>query len=188
MDLTSKGQDWVDNFQLDLDLPALRCVDPGLTTRFPSSALEILGGDDRLTFIYGSGQLRRIYLDGRHPSEFALNSAMGFSTAHWEGSTLVVETVLLRQTSVGFRGNPISDDTRVVERYTLSEDGNNLSGLMTIHDSENYNKPPLRRKEWKRSATSEIETEPGCDPDSFYTEIYHTGRMQEYLDRADRRF
>ncbi len=188
MDLTPKAQAWVDNFDLDLDLPAQRCVRAGLVTRFPTSTLEVLTDENRLTFLYGGGQVRRIYLDGRRPSESDLHTAMGYSVGWWDGSTLVVETTRLRRSNIGFRGEPISENARVVERYTLSEDGTSLSGGLTLHDPENYRKPPLRRKLWKRDPEAQMPPALGCDPDSFFRHLHVTGKMQEYIDRSDRRY
>ena len=190
MDLTPEAQEWVDSFRVDMDIPALRCVSAGLVRAFASaiSAFEIIESGERLTFISGPGEVRRIFIDGPPPSDFVLETPMGYSLAKWEGSTLVIETTLLLPSVRGFRGEPISDNARVVERYSLSEDGNMLSGVLTLHDPEYYNKPPIKRRTWHRRETVTTASPLSCDPDYFFRELHESGRMQEYIDREGRRF
>ena len=71
---------------------------------------------------------RRIFLDGRQPSRKVLNDPTyaGYSTGQWEGNTLVVDTVALRDDSliedfVAF--SPHSDKMTVHERIRLIEPG-----------------------------------------------------------------
>ena len=63
-------------------------------------------------------------------------------------------------------GDPISDNARVVEHYSLSEDGI-LTGVLTLHDPDNYKVPMVRRAHWRRSDDSGIKFPTLCDPDSF---------------------
>jgi hypothetical protein len=112
---------------------------------------------------------------------------MGFSAGHWEGSTLVIETERLSRNVRDFRGEPISENARFVERYTLSEDGTTLSAVMTLHDPENYLRPPIRRRIWSKDSDAVIFPYE-CDPDSFFRQLYEEGVMQDYIDRAGRRF
>ncbi len=190
MDLTPAAQEWVDTFVRDIDMPAMRCVSAGLFRSFASAikAIEIIHLDDRLTFISGPGEVRRIFVNGPPPSDFVLETPMGYSLAKWEGSTLVIETTLLLPSVRGLRGEPTSGDARIVERYSLSDDGNTLSGVMTLHDPEYYNKPPIKRRKWSRLGEVAIASPLSCDPDYFFRELYETGRMQEYIDREHRRF
>ena len=89
MDLTPSAQAFVDGFDSELDLPSQRCVSSGLYRRFPSN-VEIFTSDAHLTFLYSTGEARRIYTDGRVAPEFAFPTPLGYSTASWEGRTLVV--------------------------------------------------------------------------------------------------
>jgi hypothetical protein len=191
MDLTPEAQEFVDGFRVDVDLPAQRCVSPGLARKFAmggGAGIEIVTATDKVIFLYTNGEYRHIFLDGREPPEFANNTPLGFSTGHWEGSTLVVETTLLQASIRGFRGEPISDNARMTERYTLSEDGTRLSGLLMLHDPENYRRPPVRRRTWSRRSDAEYTPSDSCDPDSFYRQLHESGQMQDYIDRSHRRF
>ena len=80
--------------------------------------------------------MRRIWMNGREPSEFMPPSRMGHSNGHWDGSTLVIETKLLDKTVRDFRGELISENARIEERYELSEDGNTLMLVVTVHDPD----------------------------------------------------
>ncbi len=185
MDVTPAAQAWVDEFDTVLDLPAQRCVSSGLYRRFTSS-IEIRKSETHFTFLYSVGEARRIYTDGRTAGEFQFPSPLGFSTGTWQGSTLVVRTTHLQPTVRGDRGEPISENAYFEERYELSEDGLTLSGLLTLHDPQNFRKPPLRRRMWARNPDAEF-TLVSCDPDSFYRQLYEDGRMEEYIERSGRR-
>ena len=167
----------------------MRCASIGLpalaTYSFP---FEVIASDDRLTFIYEyQSKVRRVWLDGREPGEYMVPSRMGHSNAHWEGGTLVIETTLLEKTVRDFRGELISENARIEERYELSEDGNTLTLVVTAHDPENYSRPPVRRRMWRRDAAAEIFPYT-CDPDSFYLPMYEDGELEMYIERTDKRF
>ncbi len=90
------------------------------------NAIEFLFTPGRVTILGESdgNRLRRIYTDGRgHPADFA-PSAHGHSTGHWEGQTLVVDTVgiwpqayLAVSEAVGV---PNDGGVHVTERISLS--------------------------------------------------------------------
>jgi hypothetical protein len=70
-------------------------------------------------------RLRRVYLDGRKPSQKVLDDPTyaGYSTGHWEGDTLVVDTVALRDNTFIEGFTPHSDAMTVHERIRLKEPG-----------------------------------------------------------------
>lgn len=189
MALTPAGNAWLENYLPYYDQPDVRCTSIGLpalaTYSFP---FEIIRSDNRLTMIYEyQSKVRRIWMDGRKPGEYMVASRMGHSNGRWEGSTLVIETTNLEKTVRDFRGEPISENARIEERYTLSDDGMTLTALITVHDPENYQRPPIRRRMWKRDNGAEIFPYT-CDPDSFYLKMYEDGEMDMYIERSDRRF
>jgi hypothetical protein len=189
MDLTPAAKDWHDGYLMRLDQPNLRCVSPGIVAMIGWAAYpsEWLVDDDRITIIYEvESSVRRIFLDTREPPESYPHSPMGFSNGHWEGSTFVIETQRLSRNVRDFRGEPISENARFVERYDLSEDGQTLSAVMTLYDPENYVKPPIRRRMWRKDLEAVIFPYE-CDPDSFFRQLYEEGRMEEYIERGDRR-
>lgn len=189
MALTEAGKAWLGSYLPYYDQPDVRCASIGLpalaTYSFP---FEIIASGNRLTFIYEyQSRVRRIWLDGRRPSDVMPPSRMGHSNGRREGRTLIVETALLDRTVRDFRGELISENARIEERYTLSDDGNTLTAVITVHDPENYLRPPVRRRKWIRNDGAEIFPYT-CDPDSFYITMYEDGEMDMYIDRADKRF
>jgi hypothetical protein len=107
-----------------------------------------------LAFLYEEGPnsvYRLIYLDGRsHPREVKENpSYFGHSIGHWEGDTLVVETVGLNDETLlddipddGPFANMLllhSDQLRVVERFTRN--GGMLTYEATLDDPVAFTQP-----------------------------------------------
>jgi len=190
MDLTPEAEEWFAGYMMHYDQPNVRCVSPGITAMIAWSGypFEILASKDRLTFLYEvDSEVRRIFLDDREAPEFYPNSPMGYSTGRWEGSTLVVETTRLMPNVRDFRGEPISDNARLEEVYTLSEDGQRLDAVITLYDPQNYRRPPIRRRAWTRNPETEIYPYE-CDPDSFYRQMYEEGKLDMYFERSKRRF
>ena len=63
-------------------------------------------------------------------------TSMGYSVGSWEGNTLVVETTGIDAAAFDDQGTPVSEDIRLVERFTLSEDEERLDYRITFYDSE----------------------------------------------------
>jgi hypothetical protein len=82
---------------------------------------------------------RRIFVDGK--DEAPLNSWMGWSNAHWDGDTFIVEvTGLNGQTWLDRAGNYLSENSTVVERYTPMGP-NHLRYEATIEDATLFSRP-----------------------------------------------
>ena len=103
----------------------VKCLPDGMPAvmmaMFP---LEVLQSPGRVTIIEEAyNQVRRIYLDEKQiPIEDAEPGFWGHSVGHWEGDTLVVDTVGIKE-NVRFRDVPHSDQLRVSERIRmLSQD------------------------------------------------------------------
>jgi hypothetical protein len=82
--------------------------------------LPAKGGD--ITIVYDqNANTRHIRMNGTHPAKL-VPSTMGDSVGHWEGDTLVIDTLGVKvdpYTSVDRFGTPQSDQMHVVERYRL---------------------------------------------------------------------
>jgi hypothetical protein len=101
---------------------------------------------------------RRVYMDGRkHPTgDDLIPSWMGHSIGHWEGDTLVIDTIGTNGRQRPINGYidgavttnnktgqwpprlPQSDQLHVVERYRLLDNGHFLEGTFTVEDPKNY--------------------------------------------------
>jgi hypothetical protein len=187
LDYTPAAQAAVANYHY-LDDPALRCVSPGLVrvSGWPYP-LEVVQNDGQVTILYESfHEVRRIWLDGRPYPETLPHRAMGYSLGHWEGSTLVVETKMLTPGFVDLAGQPLSENSRVVERMSLGADGNTLRSELTLHDAENYRRPITRHRSWRREPDLAI-LEYDCDPYPFFRGLEIEGALEQYWQRMRQR-
>jgi hypothetical protein len=153
--------------------PTARCLPPGMprtmSTIFP---LEISVEADRVLVLFEIGGVRRIWTDGRkHPSEDELNPTfMGDSVGHWEGDTLVADTVGLRGDTVfDASGAPHSDKLHVVERIRVTGP-DRLEDHMTIEDPVAFAHPwddvqvYDRKRDWQIMEFVCEENNRGVDP------------------------
>jgi hypothetical protein len=187
LDYTPAAQSAVDAYNY-LDDPALRCVSPGLVrvSGWPYP-LEIVQNDAQVTILYESfHEVRRIFLDGRSFPEKLPHRAMGYSVGHWEGSTLVIETKMLTANYVDLAGQPLSENSRVIERMSMSDDGQVLRSELTLFDPENYRRPITRHRAWRKTPQTAI-LEYDCDPYPFFRGLEIEGKLEEYWDRMRRR-
>ncbi len=84
---------------------------------------------------------RQIFMDGReHPDDLEA-TWYGHSVGHWEGDTLVIETVGFNDLFwFDFVGHPHSTQLRTIERYTRTKVGE-LEVVTTVDDPGAYAKP-----------------------------------------------
>jgi hypothetical protein len=84
--------------------------------------VQLLQRGDEITMLYPQDdQVRRVRMNAAHPAA-VIPSAMGDSVGHYEGDTLVIDTVgikLGRVTMVDRYGTPQSAQLHLVERYRL---------------------------------------------------------------------
>jgi len=123
--------------------PVARCLPPGMPYfTLAQYGLEIVQTKDKIAFFSEwMDAYRRVYLDGRTmPKDFDA-SYQGYSTGRWEGGTLVVETVNLRDDTVLDRyGSPHSDAMRITERIRLTAP-DQLEDSMIVYDEKAFTKP-----------------------------------------------
>jgi hypothetical protein len=117
---------------------------------------EILSSPGRLTFLFeAESQVRRIFLDRRkHLDPDDLDpSYNGDSIGHWEGSTLVIDTIGFN-TRRPVRGMPHSEQMRIVERISPL-DKDTIRNEITITDPVAFTQPVSivvqysRRPDWR---------------------------------------
>ena len=86
------------------------------------------------------GAARRIFIDGRpHPAHLH-PGFMGHSIGHWEGDTLVVDTIGMIAGVFDQSGAPHSDQVHLIERLRLVEK-DLLENRMTIEDPVAFSEP-----------------------------------------------
>ena len=88
-----------------------------------------------------NGAYREIYLDGRPLPKDPNPTWNGYSTAHWEGDTLVIETNGIRDDMwLDIQGSPITESARVTERLTRPSLGL-MKVEILVNDPKAYTKP-----------------------------------------------
>ncbi len=104
------------------------------------NAVQFLQSEDEVTIIYQRGQtVRHVYLNEGHPPNPA-RSWFGHSVGHYEGpDTLVIDTIAQDTRAVIDRfGTPKSEAMRVIERYTISNDGQRLDIEFNVEDPKTF--------------------------------------------------
>jgi len=134
---------------------------------FAPHQMEIRQYDDRIEIRYGEWDARRtVYLDGRKRPANQAASPMGYSVGHYEGNTLVVETSGVTADITFWSKH--SDQLRVVERYTRSEDGDRLEAIVTIEDPWSLRQAVQVKKAWGWAPTEEIFPYADCERPSEF--------------------
>ena len=106
----------------NLQTQQTNCTPPGMPgiMRQPYP-IEFLYSPGRVTIAHETySQVRRIYTDGRKNPEDPDPAFKGWSVGHWEGGTLVVETVGLDPSTTLMEGLHPTEQTKIVERITLT--------------------------------------------------------------------
>ncbi|MDY6984491.1 MAG: hypothetical protein SV422_15505, partial [Pseudomonadota bacterium] len=113
------------------------CIPDGMPAMMQGMfPMEVLESNGQVTIIQEAyQQVRRIYLgEEQIPWDEAEPRFWGHSVAHWEGDTLVVDTVGIKE-NVQFRNVPHSAQMRISERIHLIDE-NHLVDEVTITDPE----------------------------------------------------
>jgi hypothetical protein len=121
-----------------------KCLPPGMPAMMTMAyGMEVMQNKDKITFFSElNDALRRVYLDGRKPTQKILDDPTyaGYSTGHWEGDTLVVDTVALHENSFIEGFTPHSDAMTVKERIRFLSPGL-LEDRITVTDPKALTKP-----------------------------------------------
>jgi hypothetical protein len=109
--------------------------------------IEIVQTEGRITFLHEvAHNVRRIWLSRPHPQHVTA-SFLGDSVGHWEGDTLVVDTVGLNdRTFIDDEGSSHSTQEHVIERYRKINGGTQLELIMTVEDPVTLEQPYSYRR------------------------------------------
>ena len=146
--MTEWGAQWFKDFanQGVFDVTA-HCFPLGYTHQYWDAPLEIVATPTRVVFLFEDGtQWRMIYTDGRSNPKFeeAEITWNGHSVGHWEGDTLVVDTIGpwwgVPMQVFDTTGHPMSSRLHLVERMRLI-DADTMEIEMTVDDPKAYTRP-----------------------------------------------
>jgi hypothetical protein len=131
------------------------CLPPGMPAMMSAAyGMEIMQDEQKITFFSEhQDALRRVYLDGRKPSQQVLADPTyaGYSTGHWEGDTLVVDTVAITDKSFIDGSSPHSAKMTVHERLRVVEPGV-LEDQITVNDPEALTEPWHAVRRYRKAA------------------------------------
>jgi hypothetical protein len=125
------------------DDPHVRC--------FPDFFLRSYGLPHFLKFVHAppllvvlnemNANYRQIFTDGRLPPEDPTPSWQGYSSARWDGDTLVVDTIGFRDDLwIDWNGSVVTSSAKVRERIRRPDFGH-LEIEVTVDDPKAYTKP-----------------------------------------------
>ena len=129
---------------------------------------------------------RVVYMDGRpHPRNLVLPGYYGHNIGHWEGETLVVDSVGYNESFwIDREGNPTTEKLHLIERFTRIN-MNTLLYEVTVDDPWAYTAPWIGGfyNEW----TPKTELfEYVCQENNFASDLLVGGGTQKSVERASR--
>jgi hypothetical protein len=126
------------------DNPDAHCLPMGLMQfHMHPQPRKVLQTRDVIAMLYeGNSGVRQIFIDGRPlPDADAQPWWYGYSTARWDGDTLVVETTRFRDGGwLDIYGSPLTDQATMIERWRRPNFGT-IQIDVTIDDRKAYTKP-----------------------------------------------
>jgi hypothetical protein len=145
--------------------------------------MEIIQRPEQITVIFEAySEVRRIFMEP-HPYEpdNEWPSLIGFSSGHWDGDSLVIQTSRLKEQLSG--QFPHSEEAVIEERYRLERLGDGTPIIVndwTLVDPAFYTEPVSRRREWKPLGHARHLHEYACMEDQWAArEAYLLERYRE---------
>lgn len=133
----------LDDFGKD-DPHSVKCL-PGAPRKIASvisgTMAKLIQTPSLITILYDDLSYRQVFLDGRELPKDPNPSFMGYSTGHWEGDTLVVQSTGFNEnTWLDFGGHPHTESLRVTERFRRRDFGH-IDLQVTFEDPKAYARP-----------------------------------------------
>lgn len=157
-----------------------QCIPYGVPTMMSVAIypVEFIQTAHQLTIISEAfSEVRRVYLD--RPQEKLEDVAPGYygrSVGHWEGDTLVVDTIGIKTSVPGYRGMPHSEQMRITERFQLAAP-DYLHDQVKIEDPVVLDQPVEYTLAYKRSPGYEM-VEFVCDNNREFVDEKGVVRMR----------
>ena len=141
--------------------PTEECKPSGVPNAVTLTApVEFLQQADEVLILYQRDhQVRRIRMGVPHSAN-PKPSWYGESVGHYDGDTLVVDTIGLNdKTPVDIFGTPHTTALHVVERYRLIDDGKSLEVVFSVDDPKAFTTPWMGRIVYVRQAAPALAEE-----------------------------
>jgi len=125
------------------------------------------GGPDPIVFLQTpkevwliwreDNQARRVFLNVAHAAN-PKPSWNGESIGHYEGDTLVIDTVGMNtKTVVDIYRTPHTEQLHVVERWRMVDDGQAMEVVFTVEDEGAFHQPWIGRRRYRRVEQEPVE-------------------------------
>jgi hypothetical protein len=114
--------------------------------------IQIIESPSQITMLFEEqNRFRIIFLSGTQPKD-PDPSYFGYSLGHWEGDTLVVDTIGLNdRTTLDMVGTPHTEALHMTERYRRTGQ-NTMEVQVTLDDPGAFSKPWEAKVHWKAAA------------------------------------
>ena len=132
------------------DMLALRCIPPGMpNANMNPYPIGFTDEVDRIRLDIEEWESTR-YIDmvSEEIPEGPPVGRLGYSIGRWVGDTLVIETSRIDFEYLDDEGTPMSDEARIVEQYTVNEDGSRLDYTIAVTDPVNLIGPAVWDAHW----------------------------------------
>ena len=121
--------------------PSNQCWPEPMPFIYKQFQVQIIQQPDKITFLYSEHMdIRRVRLNEHHPAELT-PSWYGDSVGHYEGDTLVIDTVGVRTdrpyAMIDLFGTPYTKSLHIVERYRL-RDYDDVKDAIERNKKENW--------------------------------------------------
>ena len=128
--------------------------------------IEIIQTPTMAYFIWEyMSEIHRVYMDADLPKpDDRLEGVMGQAVGHWEGNTLVVETVSMKAGGFDRSGAPHSDQVKTTERIRKIDNAT-IENDITVEDPLAFTKPWKVKRRWIRSEPGNRIGDLYCDSD-----------------------
>ncbi len=135
-----------------------QCKPPGLPRIYAlPGAFEFLQRPEQIAIMYEWNRLMRL-VDMNVPQPELIGPVyLGQSVGHWEGNTLVIDSIgFVGTTLLDGAGLPHSDKLHVVERFTVSGNGQQIKARFMIEDPAMYASTWETELQFKREPKGKI--------------------------------
>jgi hypothetical protein len=165
--------------------PVMTCQPLGIPRQGPPRRIYQSAND--ITFMYGlyndagggNAEHRIIPTDGRkHDPKKAIEATyMGYTVGHWEGDTLVLDSISFVDTTWLGRGGLFhSADMRVVEKLTRK--GNQILYEVTVEDPDSFVEPWVMAP---KTLLLSQNPDAGLLPERAFCEVHEEGNISSQL-------
>ena len=129
----------------------------------------------------GDRAATKIWMDGRpEPGPNALHSFGGFSTGHWEGTTLTAKTTHFKNGWLRRNGAPTSDQATITMHITRHDDTLTILGI--IEDPVYLARPHVVSRNWVIDPSINVPIVPNpCVPEAELAGLQGDGGVPSYL-------